>query len=255
MGKRQGYALVRAFGRGKQGVVVGERHEVELLGKEALCADVVSLRFRRPEGFVFRAGQWMIMSVPTPAGPLSETFTISSAPGDDHLEITTRMSGSAFKLGLEALGVGETVGISGPGGRLVLPADLRRVAFLVGGVGITPARSMLRDIAQHGGRFDDALLFYGNRDESCVPFGEELASLDAIGVRLVLCIEQPSAGWSGESGFITAKMVRGHLDPFADERSFVVAGPPVMVEAMESVLDDLEIPASRRMVERFGSLR
>ncbi|NTW97873.1 MAG: hypothetical protein HGB28_04910, partial [Oscillochloris sp.] len=49
-----------------------------------------------------------------------------------------------------------------------------RVAFLVGGVGITPARSMLREAVSVGRVFDDVLLVYGNRDATCIPYHEEL---------------------------------------------------------------------------------
>ena len=143
--------------------------------------------------------------------------------------------------------------MSGPGGRLVLPPELDRVAFLVGGVGITPVRSMLRDAQAAGRTFDDALLLYGNRDDSCVPFEAEFLGMADMGVRMVLCFEHPPADWTGERGFITAEMVGRYLDLEADQRPFVVAGPPVMVQAMERVLDDLAIPAARRMVERFGS--
>ena len=74
------------------------------------------------------------------------------------------------------------------------------MAFLVGGVGITPVRSMLRDACAAGRVFEDALLFYGNRDASCVPFEAEFAAMRPNGVRTVLCFELPPAGWTGESG-------------------------------------------------------
>ncbi len=108
--------------------------------------------------------------------------------------------------------------MTGPGGRLALPADATRVAFLVGGVGITPVRSMLRDAVVQGRRFDDALLFYGNRDDSCVPFEEEFEAMADIGVRTVLCFEHPPIGWQGDSGFITAEMVGRLLTPEQRER-------------------------------------
>ncbi len=182
---------------------------------------------------------------------LAETFTICSAPNDDYLEITTRLSGSAFKNALEGLAPGDHASVTGPGGRLRLPPDSSRVAFLVGGVGITPVRSMLRDACGAGRVFEDALLFYGNRDASCVPFEAEFAAMRPNGVHTVLCFELPPAGWTGERGFITADTVRRHLGALDDGRPFIVAGPPPMVEAMERVLDELQVSPERRFVERF----
>lgn len=228
------------------------RYNVELLGAERCGEDVITLRLSRPEGYSFRPGQWFRLTLQTTQGELAETFSHCSAPGDPDLELTTRLSHSAFKQALALLEPGARVSIAGPGGRLSLPSDASRICFLVGGVGITPVRSMLRDAAATGRRFDDALLIYGNRDESCMPFSEELDALGSIGVRVVRCLERPREGWTGERGFITAEMVRRHMDP-TDGRPFLVAGPPVMVTAIEGVLDQLAVPAERRIVEKFGS--
>ena len=226
-------------------------YDVEYLGRDACGADVVSSRFSRPPGFVFVAGQWIVLALPVGEQRLAETFTICSAPNDDYLEITTRLSGSAFKNALGGLALGDHASVTGPGGRLRLPPGSKRLAFLVGGVGITPARSMLREAHAGGYVFEDALLFYGNRDASCVPFGDEFAAMGPNGVRTVLCFEHPPEGWMGETGFITAGTVRRHLESIDDGRSFIVAGPPPMVESMERVLDELEVAPERRLVERF----
>jgi ferredoxin-NADP reductase len=228
-------------------------YRVELLGKEMCGGDIVTCRFSRPEGYGFSAGQWMRLTLDTPAGPEVRTFSHCSGPADEALEMTTRLSPSAFKIALAALEVGATARIDGPGGRLSLPAD-DRFCFLVGGVGITPIRSMLRDAAATGRTFADALLLFGNRDESCVPFAEEFSAMEPIGLRTVICYERPTEGWTGESGFISAETVRRHVDP-DDGRPFVVTGPPVMVEAMERVLDVLQIASERRIIERFGAAR
>jgi ferredoxin-NADP reductase len=231
---------------------MSSEYEVEYLGGEMCGAEILSARFSRPAGFVFKPGQWLILALGDSAERLATTFTICSAPADDYLEITTRLSGSAFKNALLRLQPGDRALVTGPGGRLTLPADATRVAFLVGGVGVTPVRSMLRDAVVRGRVFVDALLLYGNRDASCVPFGTEFEAMADNGVRMVLCYERPPSGWSGASGFITAEMVGRYIAPEEQQRPFVVAGPPVMVEAMERVLDELEVLPGYRIIESFG---
>lgn len=230
---------------------MAERIEVSYLALEMCGADVATFRFTRPVGYEFTPGQYFGLALETADGRQSETFSHCSAPHDEYLELTTRLTGSPYKVALLRLQPGATAWVTGPGGRLRLPETADKVAFLVGGVGITPVRSILRDARQRGRVFADALLLFGNRDADCVPFEAEFLSMGDIGVRMVVCYEQPPIGWTGESGFITAEMVRGYLDP-ADGRPFVVAGPPVMVAAMERVLDDLTIVPERRLVERFG---
>ena len=190
---------------------MSSKYDVELLGSEMCGAEIISVRFARPEGFDFKPGQWMILELAGNGPRLAETFTICSAPSDDYLEITTRLSGSDYKNALLRLRPGDHAAVSGPGGRLALPAGATGVTFLVGGVGITPVRSMLRDARVQGRRFDDALLLYGNRDDSCVPFRAEFEEMADRGVRTVLCFERPPAGWHGDSGFITAEVVGRYL--------------------------------------------
>jgi ferredoxin-NADP reductase len=228
-------------------------YEVAFLGVERCGTDIWSLRLERPGGYEFEAGQWFRLTLQTTDGPVAETFSHCSAPSDPYLELTTRRSGSPFKQALEGLSPGDRVRIAGPGGRLRVADDVGRVAFLIGGIGITPVRGILRDAASRNRHFDDALLLYGNRDETCVPFIGELSKLGGIGVRVVVAYEHPPLEWTGETGFITAEMVRRHMGA-DDGRPFVVAGPPAMVSAMEAVLDGLGVPAGRRMVERFTSV-
>ena len=227
-------------------------YPVELLSSEMCGEDILTCRFSRPVGYSFAAGQWLRLTIESSAGRDTRTMSHSSGPEDGYLEVTTRLSPSAFKVALAAIQPGASAEIVGPGGRLTLPEESQRACFLVGGVGITPVRSILRHAEATGRIFDDALLLYGNRDESCVPFAEEFARMNLIGVRTVVCYEHPPDGWEGERGFITAETVRRHLDP-NDGRPFVVAGPPVMVAAMERVLDDLHVDAQRRLIERFGA--
>lgn len=227
------------------------RHEVILLGTESCGADVVMLRFSRPEGYEFAPGQWFTLALETAEGRQVHTFSHCSAPSDDYLEMTTLLSGSAFKKALAALSPGDHATIAGPGGHLALDPEAEYVCFLVGGTGITPVRSMLRDAVFRHRVFTDALLLYGNRDAECVPFAEEFEGMASNGVRFVPCYENPPVGWAGPSGFITADVVRGLLTD-REKYTFFVAGPPVMVSVMERVLDDLAVPDEQRRVERFG---
>ena len=216
------------------------------------CEDIVSVLLARPAGYAFSAGQWFRMSIETAEGDDVRTFSHAAAPADDWIEATTRLSGSAFKQALTRLSVDDPVSISPAGGRLRLAEGAQRLAVLVGGTGITPVRSVLRDAVQRGRRFSEAVVFYGNRDLSCEPYLDELEAMRDIGVRLVRVLEHPGPEWEGESGFISAELVKRHAD-ILDGRPVLVAGPPMMVVAMERVLDELGVASESRLVESFGS--
>lgn len=225
------------------------KHDVEIVSTRKRCPDVLSVRFERPRGYTFIAGQYLMLTLETAEGAQTKPFSHSSATNDPHLEITTRLSGSAFKNALAALGPGDRVRFSGPAGRLMLPADEPRIAFLIGGVGITPVISMLR--SQDQSRAAGEVLFYGNREPTCIPFIQEISEIEQSGLTAVHVVEVPDAGWEGEVGFITPETVRRHID-VSEDWLYIVAGPPVMVNAMERCLDALAVPESRTLIERFG---
>lgn len=218
-----------------------------------LVEGVASFRFERPDDYSFMPGQYFdVRLAGVGDGPAAKRFTISSAPGDAYLELTTRLSGSPYKIALQALRPGETAGLSEAGGRLVVPSGECRAGFLVGGIGVTPARSIVRDAVQRGTGLS-ATIFYGNRDGSRVAFREELDSYEAegVGIRVVHVLGEPSPGRPGETGSITADVVRRHCDD-PGLLWWAVSGPPAMVAAMRAVLDALGVPRERAAFELFA---
>lgn len=217
------------------------------------CAPhTATFRFSKPEGYTFRPGQYFSLTLETREGVQTKHFSHADAPGDPHIELTTRLTGSAFKDALTELAAHSLVEVAGPRGRLVVPEGCDRVGFLVGGVGITPARSIIRDAVLRGTGLD-VLAFYGNLDQSCIPFKQEFDGFEAAGtgIRFVHVLQEPLPGWDGERGFISADVVRRHTDP-NDGRHWMISGPPAMVEAMKRVVEDLALPAASVSIESFA---
>lgn len=217
------------------------------------CApSTASFRFAKPEGYAFRPGQYLSLTLMTREGEQTKHFTHSDAPGDEHIEITTRLTGSAFKDALLGLRRGDQATFTGPRGRLVVPEGVAKVGFLVGGVGVTPAHSIIRDAVARGSGLD-VLAFYGNLDQTGIPFEDEFAAYAAghPEIRFVHVLERPLPGWEGERGFITADVVRRHWDE-PDARYWISAGPPAMAEAMKRVFADLGLPRERWALELFS---
>lgn len=224
------------------------------LEKVPLTGDLASFRFAKPEGFEYVAGQWFVLGLPSPAGVLSKPFTYSSSPTEPFLMMTTRLSGSEFKTALAALQPGSEVEMDGPGGRFVLEPSLQRVAFLAGGVGVTPIRSMLRYLADSPSAPRPQLAaFYGNVDQEHIPFAQEFVEFEEkLDLRTIHVLMQPAEGWQGYKGFITAEIIRAELSR-PEDWTFYTSGPPPMVEAMKAVLDSCDVPPSQQVYEYFGA--
>jgi len=87
-----------------------------------LCGESTgTFRLTRPTGYTFRAGQFFTLTLNTREGVQTKHFSHANAPQDPGIELTTRLTGSAFKEALQALHPGEEVTISGPGGGLCFP--------------------------------------------------------------------------------------------------------------------------------------
>ena len=233
--------------------MAAKTHETTLLRASLLCEDTGVFRFDRPFGFEAKPAQWLRLTLDTAEGPQTKTFSDAAAPDELEIDIGTRLTGSAFKNALKALAPGDQVTIAGPGGRLAAPDGASRIAFLMGGVGITPGRSIIRDRVRRADDSAKLCLFSGSNTDDCVLFGHEF---DDYATRLpwfklVPVIARPSAGWTGESGFITADTVRRHIDP-DDGWHFLVAGPPSMIGPMRAVLADLGVGSDRASFEEFS---
>jgi ferredoxin-NADP reductase len=148
------------------------------------------------------------------------------------------------------------VKIEGPSGDLRLHKDAGRPAvFLAGGIGITPFRSILLDAAN---RYlsHPIFLFFSNRRPRDAPFLAELQSLEkrSANYKCIATMTAPSESsghWHGERGFINKEMLDKHLKN-APSPIYYIAGPPVMVNALQAMLQEAGIGHNDIRAEEFA---
>jgi ferredoxin-NADP reductase len=168
------------------------------------------------------------------------------------LGLCTRLRDSAFKKTLVELEPGDEVEVEPPKGDWALPEDTSpSYVFVAGGIGITPYHSMLRYIADTGAPYRVTLV-YSNRDRESAPFLAELGEYERTlpNFRLVLTMtDEP--GWEGETRHIDAEMLRDHLGDLGSH-TFLVTGPPPMVESVTEKLTASGVPEGQVLPERFS---
>jgi ferredoxin-NADP reductase len=218
--------------------------QVRLVAKSEVAHDTMVFRFEKPDGFDYRAGQhadFTLLSPPEtdPEGDTRE-FTFSSAPFEDQLAFTARLRDTAFKRAVARLPLGTEVELDGPYGSFVLPRRRSRPAVLLtGGIGVTPARSIMLQSA-HDATGDKIVLFYSARTPADAPYLAELTRLSASSpdITVVPTMTAPGAaatGWNGRTGRIDAALLATRVpDPSAPV--FYLCGPAGMVQAMRAVL-------------------
>jgi ferredoxin-NADP reductase len=206
----------------------------------------------------FRPGQYFWVELPDRGHDddkgLRRHFSVVTSPTERGvLGVCTRLRDTAFKQTLAELQVGDEVDVEPPKGDYVLPEDTSpHYVFIAGGIGITVFRSMLRYIADTGEPYR-VTLFYSNRDRASTPFLDELQELEKTipDFRLVLTMTEDD-GWEGESRYVSPELLSDHLGGELGDYTFLVAGPPAMVEGVVGQLSQAGVPEEQVLPDRFS---
>jgi len=230
-------------------------YSVPLISRTSVAEDTFQYNFAKPEGFAFIAGQYMIVDIPDPSvtddRPAFRSLTIASAPHEDVVSFIMRHSESGFKQSLYALEMGDHVTLKGPLGQMHLPEDSGTpIVFLVAGVGITPARSMLRDAA-HRSSDRTFRLIYSNRELCSAACFAEMCDVDLAHYEAINVMSRSCENWDGPIQLVDAAFIKANTDDL-DLPLFYVVGTKGYINAMKAALIELEIPEDRMIFDNFG---
>jgi len=230
-----------------------------LISREPVAERTMAFRFAKPADWTYRAGQFVDITLLDPPETDAEGntrgFSISSAPSENVIMITTRLRDTAFKRVLQRMPLGSLVKVEGPFGDLRLHHADRPAVLLAGGIGITPFRSILIERIGAGGLPYRVVLFHANRRPEDAAFADEFRSLERTDPNLTFVPTMTAmAGsmqtWAGERGHIDIAMLRRHLDGVVDP-IFYVAGPPSMVQALRTALVTSGVDEDNIRTEEF----
>jgi ferredoxin-NADP reductase len=235
------------------------KKKLKLLSRKTIAEGTMMFNFERPNDFVFKSGKTIDITLINPPETDEEgnirTFSLVSAPYESTLSIATRLRDTAFKRVLKNMPLNSEVDIEGPYGSLILQNDFSRPAvFLVGGIGITPFFSIIKN-ATNSKLPHKIFLFYSNRKPEDTPFLTQLEELQNFNPNYSLIstmtdMEKSKQDWGGEKGFITKEMIEKYL-PDTISPIYYSAGPPEMVAAMKKLLNDMGIDDDNIRIEEF----
>jgi len=231
----------------------------KLKDRKEVAEGTMALRFEKPSGWTFEAGQYLDMTLLDPSETDSEgnvrSFTIASAPHEETLMVATRMRDTAFKNVLRTMPLGTAVKIEGPSGDLILKKDSRAAIFLAGGIGITPFRSIVHWAAKQK-LTNPIILFYSNRRPEDAAFLAELQSLERDNPKYKVIasmteMEKSHQPWNGETGLINQEMLGRHVKG-APSPIYYIAGSPAMVNGLLEMLNKAGVKDSDIRAEEFA---
>jgi ferredoxin-NADP reductase len=229
--------------------------ELELSIKEIISRtyNVKSFRLETRDDTSYKAGQFLCASLNTEK-ECKRYLSISSSPSEKgYIEFTKKITQSDFSKGLDQAKVGDSLKIQYPFGNFVLKDDVNKIAFLSGGIGITPIRSMCK-YAVDSKLVMDMVLVYANRSIQDIVFKEDFDDMQKqypkLKVAHVLC--EPAVGFQCTIGFINAQIIKNEIPDYS-QRKFYICGPPPMVEAMKKMItEELFLSDDSIVTERFA---
>ncbi|SRR5258708_9141617 len=211
--------------------------KLKLIEKIQRTEDVVSFVFEPHEILTWQAGQFLhyvMHHEPTDDRGSDRWFTISSAPFEKVVWITTRLTkekGSSFKNKLQTLAIGKNIEISYLEGDFVINDPEKNYIFIAGGIGITPFRSIIKELEFEKKPINITLL-YANRDKNIV-FKDEFEKIaetsPSFKIHYIINPEHVDEAKINE------------LVPDFKNKIFYISGPEAMVESLGEMLGKMGI--------------
>ncbi len=137
-------------------------YDLKFVTKQQELNQIYTFKFKPLTDFQFEAGQWIHIGFPTKQKDKERIrhMSFSSAPNDEYIEFTMdTSSGTVFKNLMLNLKEGDTMKAFKINGNLVLDPDVsEKIVFIAGGIGITPMRSLIRNMEKKGNNTDWNLL-------------------------------------------------------------------------------------------------
>lgn len=233
-----------------------KRYRLTPAARTVLSPDVLDFAFALPSQPDFSPGQYMEWTLEHPGADRRGTrryFTLASSPTEKvlHLGVKFHQPASSYKRAMWLANEQTTFVLGQVAGDFTLPFDPdRKLAFIAGGIGITPYRSMLKYLLDTG-EPRDIVVIYANRCAPDIVYSDVLdAAQRDLGIRTIYTLTDPDSvppGWSGCTGRVDAEMLAREIPDYQD-RLFYLSGPPEMVRDCERQLRSLRV--SRRNIKK-----
>lgn len=226
--------------------------KVSFVHREEIANNISTFWFKPQRKITYQAGQFIEMYLPhknPDARGIKRWFTLSSSPTENLIAITTKLSKSqmsTYKQKLFALQTGDSIDISEPMGDFVLPKNIKiPIIFVVGGIGITPFRSIIKYLTDKKEQRNLKLIYSAKKSKDFAFL--ELVTNYGIKPKLIISTKEPD--FEGVIGQINPNTI---LDIDSNDESLIyVSGPEPMVEDLESKLIKSGIDSSRLVLDFF----
>lgn len=220
--------------------------KLTLIDKRKETRTVKTFIFRPEKKISWTPGQYLIYSLPHKNQDLRgkmRFFTISASPFEKNPSITTRLikQSSSFKKALNNLKIGGNIEAKGPDGSFTLKDIKEKIMFIAGGMGITPFRSILKELEFKNKNLDIILLYsFKNSD---IVFKKQFDNLKLKKLKIEY--------------FIGKRIGKADIEKTKDfkKRTVFVSGPDAMVMKMEELLEKMGVKKENIKTDYFSGYK
>ncbi len=233
------------------------KYTLTLKQKNEIVPTIWEFLFEPVRPFQYIPGQFLQWSLPHQHADSRGTrryFTLSSSPTEKDIMLTTKIpeKPSSFKSALRDLPVGDSVYATSLEGDFTLGNNPNtEYVFIAGGIGITPFRSIIKNLLDS--KLSRSMtLFYSTHSDNEFVFKDIFSRAEKeIGLKTVYILsEKPEGEWLGEVGRIDEALIKRHVDN-EKQTIYYISGPQPMVVSYEKILSDMGINKSNIKTDYF----
>ena len=154
---------------------------------------------------------------------------------------------------------GDKVTISGPYGEFFIKPTDKEMVYIGGGAGMAPLRSHVFHLF-HTLKTDRKVSYwYGGRSLAELFYTKDFREIEKefpnFSYHIALSEPLESDNWDGMTGFIHQAVYENYLKdhPEPEEIEYYLCGPPLMLAAVQKMLDELGVPEENIAFDDFGS--
>jgi Na+-transporting NADH:ubiquinone oxidoreductase subunit F len=200
--------------------------------------------------------------------PVTRAYSMANTPADAHrVVLTIRLAVPPPGKGdippgivsswLFSVKPGDPVAVSGPFGSFGAQDTNREMVFIGGGVGMAPLRSIIHDQLERVGTKRKMSYWYGARSRADAFYVETFEALARAhpNFSFVLGLSEPGPDTpASHAGFIHEVVLREYLKdhPAPEDCEYYLCGPPLMIQAVRAMLDNLGVEDEMIFFDDFG---
>ena len=154
---------------------------------------------------------------------------------------------------------GDRVTISGPYGEFHIKNTNKEMVYIGGGAGMAPLRSHIFHLFHTLKTGRKVSYWYGARSKREIFYEEDFRKIEAefpnFRFQIALSEPLPEDNWTGYTGFIHKVVLDNYLSKQSEPEDieYYLCGPPMMLDAVQKMLDNLGVSKENIAFDDFGS--